>query len=109
MDWMGCQETAPRWGKHSFVPSTKETGNMKMSYLSGTVFGTILMAIVLLPGWSEPGKPSAVEPVSRAQEAQGKKATSASKNPAQGGGKKTAELVGSVDDKALLNAAGNTA
>src|SRR5262249_40312595 len=81
---------------------------MKMSYLSRTVFGSLLMATVLLPGWSEPGKPSAVAPVASAQETQVNKAIPASKQPAQGGGKK-AERVGSVDDKALVNAAGNTA
>jgi alcohol dehydrogenase (cytochrome c) len=82
---------------------------MKTSYLSKAVFGSMLITIILLPGWNEPGKPSALEPVSTAQETQVQKASSGGKKSARGGGKKTAELLGSVDDKALLNAAGNTA
>ena len=41
---------------------------MKASYLSWAVFGSMLIATVLLSGCSrEPGKPSAPEPVSKVQ------------------------------------------
>ena len=75
------------------------------SYLSRAVFGSMLdghrSAACLA---SEPGQPSTLEPVARDQETNIHSAV-----PVQAGGKKAAELVGSIDDKALLNAAANTA
>ena len=75
---------------------------MKASSLSRVVFGSMLVAVTWLLltvlSWQEPGQPTTLEPVSSAQETKGK-----AKKPA------AVQLVGSVDDKALLNAAGNTA
>ena len=87
---------------------------MKTSYLSGAVFGSMLMATMMLPGCSEAPKQSAPEPVSGGQATQVKPAEPVAEAQvkgeliALGGGKKSAEPVGSVDDKALLNAADNT-
>ncbi len=99
---------------------------MKAFYLSRADFGSMMLATVLLSGCSrEPGKPPAPAPAAKDQVIVGPVANlpaapeKAGSQPApraekegllaQAGGKKTAELVGSVDDKHLLNAAGNNA